>query len=157
MSAQFSCKFSLQEIAYLVKISEGDLRKAITFLQSATRLTGGKEVSEDVITDIAGVIPAATIDGIFTACHSGSFDKLEAVVKNLIDEGHAATQLVNQLHDAIIENENLSDKHKSIITEKLAVSCKHYTSTTTNFFWYVLVIFLFPFVGSRQVLGRWCR
>jgi replication factor C subunit 2/4 len=150
------------------------------------------------------VIPAATIDGIFTACHSGSFDKLEAVVKviysyttdwvvpalnkaearaicnknysgydrnhrlatflilnfllqNLIDEGHAATQLVNQLHDAIIENENLSDKHKSIITEKLAVSCKHYTSTTTNFFWYVLVIFLFPFVGSRQVLGRWCR
>jgi DNA polymerase III delta prime subunit len=54
VSAQFSCKFSLQEIAYLVKISEGDLRKAITFLQSATRLTGGKEVSEDVITDIAG-------------------------------------------------------------------------------------------------------
>ncbi|EDK97660.1 replication factor C subunit 4 [Mus musculus] len=113
-------KIGNEEIAYLVKISEGDLRKAITFLQSATRLTGGKEVSEDVITDIAGVIPAATIDGIFTACHSGSFDKLEAVVKNLIDEGHAATQLVNQLHDAIIENENLSDKHKSIITEKLA-------------------------------------
>lgn len=36
-------------------MSEGDLRKAITFLQSATRLTGGKEVTEKVITDIAGV------------------------------------------------------------------------------------------------------
>lgn len=113
-------KIGDEEIAYLVKVSEGDLRKAITFLQSATRLTGGKEISEDVITDIAGVIPAATIEGIVTACHSGSFDKLEAVVKNLIDEGHAATQLVNQLHDSIIENENLSDKQKSIITEKLA-------------------------------------
>lgn len=103
-----STKFSFQGIAYLVKISEGDLRKAITFLQSATRLTGGKEVMGDVITDIAGVsksylatpgspfhsrdlvrffgpsfqvIPATTIDGIFTACQSGSFDKLEAVVK----------------------------------------------------------------------------
>ena len=36
-------------------MSEGDLRKAITFLQTATRLTGGKEVTEKVITDIAGV------------------------------------------------------------------------------------------------------
>ncbi|XP_074185317.1 replication factor C subunit 4 isoform X2 [Rhinolophus sinicus] len=66
------------------------------------------------------VVPAETIDGIFAACQSGSFDKLEAVVKDLIDEGHAATQLVNQLHDVIVENDNLSDKQKSIITEKLA-------------------------------------
>lgn len=102
-------------------MSEGDLRKAITFLQSATRLTGGKEITERVITDIAGVIPAEKIDGVFAACQSGSFDKLEAVVKDLIDEGHAATQFVSQLHDVVVEN-NLSDKQKSIITEKLAVS-----------------------------------
>eukprot|EP00069_Balaena_mysticetus_P017838 bmy_11084T0 len=113
-------KISNEGLAHLVKVSEGDLRKAITFLQSATRLTGGKEVTGKVITDIAGVIPAETIDGVFAACQSGSFDKLEAVVKDLIDEGHAATQLVNQLHDGVVENDNLSDKQKSVITEKLA-------------------------------------
>uniref|UniRef100_A0A8C6AKI7 Replication factor C subunit 4 n=2 Tax=Odontoceti TaxID=9722 RepID=A0A8C6AKI7_MONMO len=86
-------KISNEGLAHLVKVSEGDLRKAITFLQSATRLTGGKEVTEKVITDIAG---------------------------DLIDEGHAATQLVNQLHDGVVENDNLSDKQKSVITEKLA-------------------------------------
>jgi len=118
-------RISNEGIACLVKVSEGDLRKAITFLQSATRLTGGK-ITEKVITDIAGVIPAGTIDGIFAACQSGSFDKLEAVVKDLIDEGHAATQLVNQFHDVVVENDNLSDKQKSIITEKLAVS-RHFT------------------------------
>ncbi|XP_004713470.1 replication factor C subunit 4 [Echinops telfairi] len=112
-------KISNEGINYLVKVSEGDLRKAITYLQSATRLTGGKEVTEKVITDIAGVIPAETIDGVYTACQSGSFDKLEAAVKELIDEGHAATQLVNQFHDTIVED-SLSDKQKSIITEKLA-------------------------------------
>jgi len=48
------------------------------------------------------------------------------VVKDLIDEGHAATQLVNQFHDVVVENDNLSDKQKSIITEKLAVS-RHFT------------------------------
>lgn len=66
------------------------------------------------------MIPDETIDGIFAACQSGSFDKLEIVVKDLIDEGHAATQLVSQLHDRVVENDNLSDKQKSIITEKLA-------------------------------------
>lgn len=44
------------------------------------------------------------------------------LLQDLIDEGHAATQLVNQLHDVVVENDALSDKQKSIITEKLAVS-----------------------------------
>lgn len=38
-----------------MKVSEGDLRKAITFLQSATRLMGGKEITDKIITEIAGV------------------------------------------------------------------------------------------------------
>lgn len=77
-------------------MSEGDLRKAITFLQSATRLTGGKEITEKVITDIAGVraldiptflaglgalrkfssdkcIQTAYVLGVI---HSGSFNKI---------------------------------------------------------------------------------
>lgn len=41
--------------------------------------------------------------------------------QNLVDEGYAATQILSQLHDSIIE-EDLSDKQKSAITEKMAVS-----------------------------------
>lgn len=43
-------------------------------------------------------------------------------LQDLINEGHAATQLVNQLHDAVVEKDDLTDKQKSVITEKLAVS-----------------------------------
>lgn len=39
----------------------------------------------------------------------------------MIDQGYAATILLNQLHDVIIE-EKLSDKQKSVIAEKMAVS-----------------------------------
>uniref|UniRef100_F7GE29 Replication factor C subunit 4 n=2 Tax=Monodelphis domestica TaxID=13616 RepID=F7GE29_MONDO len=120
ISEKENVKINNEGIAYLVKVSEGDLRKAITFLQSATRLTGGQEVTEKVITEIAGVVPTGTITGIFYACQSGSFEKLEALVKDLIDEGHAATQLINQLHDVVVEKDDLTDKQKSIITEKLA-------------------------------------
>ena len=47
--------FLLQAIAALVKVSEGDLRKAITFLQSAARLNMDKEITETAIIEIAGV------------------------------------------------------------------------------------------------------
>ncbi|XP_063772420.1 replication factor C subunit 4 [Pseudophryne corroboree] len=109
-----------EAITSLVEVSEGDLRKAITFLQSATRLTAGKEITENVITEIAGVISKETLDEVLATCQSGSFEKLETVVKNLINNGHAATQLVNQLHDVILEREALTDKQKAIIAEKLA-------------------------------------
>lgn len=38
----------------------------------------------------------------------------------MIDEGYAATQILSQVHDVIIE-EKLSDKQKSVIAEKMAV------------------------------------
>lgn len=38
----------------------------------------------------------------------------------MIDEGYAATQILTQVHDVIIE-EKLSDKQKSVIAEKMAV------------------------------------
>lgn len=39
----------------------------------------------------------------------------------MIDEGYAATQILSQLHDDVIEGK-LGDKQKSVITEKMAVS-----------------------------------
>lgn len=38
-----------------MKVSDGDLRKAITFLQSAARLNVDKEITESAVTEIAGV------------------------------------------------------------------------------------------------------
>ncbi|XP_053166822.1 replication factor C subunit 4 [Hemicordylus capensis] len=115
---------STEAVSYLVQVSEGDLRKAITLLQSAMRLTGGKEVTEKTVAEIAGVVPEEILDGLLAACQSGSFEKLEVATKNLINEGYAATQLINQLHDIIVERENLSDKQKSVIAEKLAETDK---------------------------------
>lgn len=40
----------------------------------------------------------------------------------MINDGYAATQLINQLHELIIDKEDLSDQQKSAITLKLAVS-----------------------------------
>uniref|UniRef100_A0A8B9KTR7 AAA+ ATPase domain-containing protein n=1 Tax=Astyanax mexicanus TaxID=7994 RepID=A0A8B9KTR7_ASTMX len=86
-------KYTKEGIDALVKVSEGDLRKAITLLQSTARLSAEKEITESIVIEIAG---------------------------NMIDEGYAGTQILTQLHDLIIE-ESLNDKQKSVITEKMAV------------------------------------
>ncbi|KAG5851497.1 hypothetical protein ANANG_G00094050 [Anguilla anguilla] len=114
---QLQC--SEEAIAALVKVSEGDLRKAITFLQSAARLDAEKQVTESLVIEIAGVVPTKLIDNLLQICYNSTFDKLEIAVKSMIDEGYAATQVIGQLHDAVIE-ESLSDRHKSAIVEKMA-------------------------------------
>lgn len=51
-----------------------------------------------------------------------TFSQVECLLcQNMVDEGYAATQILSQLHESIIE-QDLSDKQKSAITEKMAVS-----------------------------------
>lgn len=107
----------------LLRCSEGDLRKAITFLQSASRLVGSggaggagkgskkkKEVDEDAmdvdvpapttapisvatISEIAGVIPDATIDRLVESLQpksktaSAPFQPISQAVEDLVAEG----------------------------------------------------------------------
>ncbi|XP_072722718.1 replication factor C subunit 4 isoform X3 [Ciconia boyciana] len=79
------------------------------------------DVSEKECVKISSeVIPKETTDELLSVCQSGSFEKLETLAKNLINEGYAVAQLVNQLHDTVVESEDYSDKQKSAIVEKLA-------------------------------------
>jgi replication factor C subunit 2/4 len=110
----------------LIKCSEGDLRKAITFLQSAARLVGAVQVKDDrdededrmdvdvdvdekesrIVTiksveDIAGVIPDATIEKLVKAMQQKSkglvYDAVSKVVTDIVADGWSATQLVTQV------------------------------------------------------------
>ncbi|XP_007543338.1 replication factor C subunit 4 [Poecilia latipinna] len=113
-------KYTKASIAALVQLSEGDLRKAITFLQSAARLNADKEITDQAIIEIAGVIPSKMIDKLLQICFRGTFEKLEVAVRNMVNEGYAATQILSQLHDCILEKD-ITDEQKSAIFEKMAV------------------------------------
>lgn len=102
----------------LIKCAEGDLRKAITFLQSAARLVGAvktKEEEEDamdvdedakrvtvkIVQDIAGVIPDNTIEGLVKAMQPRSrglvYEDVAKVVTDMIADGWSATQVITQV------------------------------------------------------------
>lgn len=106
----------------LIKNSEGDLRKAITFLQSAARLVGAeasprdgngdehmdvdkKPVTVKVVEDIAGTIPQQTIDNLVKAMRPrGAGETYQAVAKlveDMVADGWSATQVVTQVRAKI--------------------------------------------------------
>ena len=129
----------------LIRCSEGDLRKAITYLQSAARLVGaatgkaaageGEAEGEDrmdvddgdrkvvvtvkIIEDIAGVIPDRTIDGLVKAIkpHKGgeTYQAVAKVVEDMVADGWSAGQVVSQLYQAVIYDEAVPDEQKNRI------------------------------------------
>ncbi|KAF4946227.1 hypothetical protein FGADI_11361 [Fusarium gaditjirri] len=120
----------------LIKCSEGDLRKAITFLQSAARLVSAnapdkeaegdevmdvdrKAVTFKIVEDIAGVIPDTTIDDLVKAIRpkksGSSYQIISDVAEKLVADGWSAGQLVSQLYQALTYDETIADAQKNKI------------------------------------------
>ncbi|KAI1333445.1 replication factor C subunit 2 [Xylariaceae sp. FL0255] len=123
----------------LIRCSEGDLRKAITFLQSAARLVGAVEMTEEdgdamdvdgaeapkpisvkVVEDIAGVIPASTIERLQKAMQpkaaGATYQAIAKVVEDMVADGWSAGQVVTQLYQTVISDELIPDLAKNKIT-----------------------------------------
>ncbi|KAI8966023.1 putative replication factor protein [Daldinia sp. FL1419] len=121
----------------LIKCSEGDLRKAITFLQSGARLVGAIEKGDDegdkmdvddearivtvkIIEEIAGVIPDQTISGLQKAMQPKSagatYQAIAKVVEEMVADGWSAGQVLSQLYQVVIQDEMVPDIAKNKIT-----------------------------------------
>jgi replication factor C subunit 2/4 len=120
----------------LIKCSEGDLRKAITYLQSGARLVGASaeagdgadgdkmDVDKQVVTtkvveDIAGVIPNDTIEKLVKAMRpraaGETYQAIANVVEEMVADGWSAGQTMTQLHHAVVYDETIPDVQKNKI------------------------------------------
>ncbi|GBE82409.1 replication factor C [Sparassis latifolia] len=122
-------------ISALINTSNGDLRRSITYLQSASRLAMSSdpptEITPSDIQEIAGVVPnhvihdfaatlgvevvspdAMNVDDGAKAKRKG-FDEVRKNVKGLIREGYSASQILSQLHDLVIEHPTLTAQQKA--------------------------------------------
>ncbi|PWZ02813.1 putative RFC2-DNA replication factor C, 41 kd subunit [Testicularia cyperi] len=118
----------------LIHTSDGDLRRAITYLQSASRLHSiagdtRSAISPDSIVEIAGVVPSSVIvqlaaavgivaaeddDGdVDMSSSNNDFDRVRSQVKMIAREGYSISQLLIQLHDYIISHPTLIAKIKA--------------------------------------------
>ena len=103
-------------IQTLITVSGGDLRRAITYLQSASRLSASTDPPSNItsadIQEIAGGVPDHVINGFVRVLGieiSGSddmetdsksrtgFEDVKAKVKQIIREGYSASQILSQV------------------------------------------------------------
>ncbi|KAJ5472581.1 hypothetical protein N7530_006582 [Penicillium desertorum] len=125
----------------LIRCGDGDLRRAITYLQSAARLVGAtkppaaKDADDDAemtdvgsnssvitvrsIEEIAGVLPDNILDSLVEAMQPKSggsvYEAVSGVITDLVADGWSATQLVGQLYRRVVFNEAIPDIQKNKI------------------------------------------
>lgn len=108
----------------LLQTSEGDLRKAITSLQSCARLKQGADetITENEVLEMGGVVPDSWMEKLLDVCGKNSFEKMQAFVDELSCEGFSVTQIIEQLHNRVVKSDEMSDRQKSQVCETLAVN-----------------------------------
>ncbi|KAL4818147.1 hypothetical protein BDW67DRAFT_190182 [Aspergillus spinulosporus] len=121
----------------LISCSDGDLRRAITYLQSAARLVGPtkaakdgdedeemKDQGSDVITvraieEIAGVVPESVLDGLIQSLQpkrmGSAYEAVSKVVTEIVADGWSATQILLQLYRRMVYNDAIPDIQKNKI------------------------------------------
>ncbi len=118
-------------ISALISTSSGDLRRAITYLQSAARLSGATNpptpINAGDIQEIAGVVPDAVVQkfaqtlGVEVSLNGSGdedvemadaasstttttlrgFDLIRETVRSLIREGYSASQILTQVRSFV--------------------------------------------------------
>ncbi|EWC45177.1 replication factor C subunit 2 [Drechslerella stenobrocha 248] len=126
----------------LIKVSDGDLRKAITFLQSAAKLHStvkGKDAAGDEdmdvdnsrsgkdnevtvrsIEEISGVIPEKTIDLLMKSMEprphgQAVYTPVANTVQDIVADGWSAAQVLLQLHNRLVFSDMLTGNQKNEI------------------------------------------
>ncbi|KAE8161152.1 hypothetical protein BDV40DRAFT_289516 [Aspergillus tamarii] len=123
----------------LIQCSDGDLRRAITYMQSGARLVGatgnsGKQDGEEdaemadassqvitvrMVEEIAGVIPESVLDQLVQAMQpkkiGSSYEAVSMVTTDIVADGWSATQLLAQLYRRVVYNDAIPDIQKNKI------------------------------------------
>jgi len=114
----------------ILDLACGDMRRAVTTLQSVHTLSGGTLVGKrgviqkDSIAEMAGLPPASIIDSLLSLLQdkSSSFDDMESMVRDVLLDGFAAQHILNAMLKKVIVlgSEKCSEIHKAEITIKIA-------------------------------------
>ena len=130
--AEENLKCSKYVYEKILELSKGDMRKAVTLLQSTFTLYGNESkkvikksaksspeeellegiVKVENVVEIAGVLEPGALNHLWAMIEKGDYDALADVVEAIQLEGYAAMTILDQLLDHILANEKLTDVQK---------------------------------------------
>eukprot|EP00946_MAST-07B_sp_MAST-7B-sp1_P000654 g654.t1 len=113
----------------LIRASGGDMRKAITYMQSAAQLYGGSAVGGGGVTaesvlQISGQLPTTVAEAFWTAVQSRNINNVKTEIENIVAEGFAATSILHKLMEDTLSSNHLTDKQKAHVLLKIGEADK---------------------------------
>jgi replication factor C subunit 2/4 len=103
----------------VLRISGGDMRKAITFLQSASQLYGGTIKPENVV-EISGVVPDAAIERLVAQCKEEGFGSVRSAVQSMLAQGYGVNTILERIMEAVVRDAALTNAQKAAVCERIA-------------------------------------
>ncbi|CAM9580990.1 unnamed protein product [Ectocarpus sp. 12 AP-2014] len=120
ISREEDVKITADGLQAIVDLSGGDMRKAVTAMQSASQFYAGAEVTPEVLVDIAGKIPAEVKDALWSAIKSGSYNKIVAAVDDFMSSGYPLSTLLEDMQEATVADTTIPDHKKADICRRIA-------------------------------------
>ena len=104
--------------------SGGDLRKAITLLQRVVYIANIKneQLSVELINTTSGQIPQILIQDLYQILitKTNTYQDMSKSLSNIINNGYSSSDILNDLTQIILNDQNVNDKHKSLIFIKIS-------------------------------------
>jgi replication factor C subunit 2/4 len=116
------------QIDAVLAVSGGDMRRAVTSLQSVQALLAGQEeshneemvIDEAAIYELAGVPPDHVIETLYKSLLSNSFDTMQTAVQNVIADGYSVQTLLQKLLETFIETNDLDELGRAKLAIRIA-------------------------------------
>eukprot|EP00746_Dinoflagellata_sp_MGD_P161137 gnl/MRDRNA2_/MRDRNA2_88180_c0_seq1.p1 gnl/MRDRNA2_/MRDRNA2_88180_c0~~gnl/MRDRNA2_/MRDRNA2_88180_c0_seq1.p1 ORF type:complete len:370 (+),score=81.86 gnl/MRDRNA2_/MRDRNA2_88180_c0_seq1:77-1111(+) len=107
-------QISGEALETLITLSKGDMRCAVTMLQTAVNFYG--DIDKAAITEIACAVPDSAVMKVFRVAQKGTIAEVSGAVKEFFQEGYSGVQAVEQLLDLVLGEPGISDAKKADIT-----------------------------------------
>jgi replication factor C subunit 2/4 len=119
---------SEQEVSLVDEILEqadGDMRRAVTTLQSVHSLAvGSQPLSKDIISEIAGLPPVAVMDQLWKTLGAdgtaATYDSMQKMVESISADGYSAKLLLSTLLTRVVVDNTLSELDKAELAIRIA-------------------------------------
>jgi replication factor C subunit 2/4 len=107
----------------LLQASGGDLRRAITLLQSAANYNS-KTVDRAIVFEVAGILPDDALAPAWNAIKLGRYDAVSNSIREALALGYSSTMMTNKLMHIVLNEKSLDDYTKADMLLKLAEADK---------------------------------
>ena len=120
-----------ENIEMVEKLSRGDLRKAINFLQrcrnfkSLVSTDNINTINTDLIETMSGVIPHQLIVDFIELSINNNMEQVDKMIEMFYQKSYSLTIMIPYILDIIIYHKKLNDNVKSLLVQKI-LSCDNF-------------------------------